>query len=53
MYNRWGNVVFSDLGYDNTWDGSYNNEMLPDGTYFYKLSIEGQKDVAGWVQIAR
>jgi gliding motility-associated-like protein len=53
VYNRWGNEVFQDLSYNNTWDGTYNESMLPDGTYFYKLSIEGKKDVAGYVQIAR
>lgn len=53
VFNRWGNEVFGTLGYENEWDGDYNGGMLPDGTYFYKLSIEGKDDVAGWVQIAR
>jgi len=53
VFNRWGNEVFQDLGYDNSWNGDYNGGMLPDGTYFYKLSIEGKDEVSGWVQIAR
>ena len=53
VYNRWGNLVYTDRSYKNTWDGTYNGGDLPDGTYFYKLVIEGQKDIAGYVQIAR
>ena len=53
VYNRWGNLVFRQLSYANTWDDTYKNTLLPDGTYFYKLSIENQKDYTGYIQIAK
>ncbi|MCB0795535.1 MAG: gliding motility-associated C-terminal domain-containing protein, partial [Flavobacteriales bacterium] len=42
VVNRWGNVVFEQLNYRNTWDGrNLQGEPLPDGTYFTILSVNG------------
>ncbi len=41
IVNRNGQVVFEMTGYDNTWDGKFNGNTLPDGTYYYILKIEG------------
>ncbi len=37
IFNRWGNQVFQQKGYDNTWEGYWDDEntYLPSGTYFY------------------
>lgn len=35
VINRWGNVVYEQQGYKGQWDGTWNNQDLPDGTYFY------------------
>ena len=35
IFNRWGQEVFYAKSYSNNWDGSVNNKILPDGTYFY------------------
>jgi len=35
IYNQWGDEVFKAAPYNNNWDGTYNGEPLPDGTYFY------------------
>ena len=53
IVNRWGNTVFKDLAYDNSWDGSYRNQMLPDGTYFYILDLDGERRFSGYVQIQK
>ena len=37
VYNRWGNEVFHQKSYDNTWDGSWNEAPLPAGTYYYVI----------------
>ncbi|TNF50251.1 MAG: T9SS type B sorting domain-containing protein, partial [Bacteroidetes bacterium] len=42
VVNRWGNVVYTEEGYHNTWAGTHmNGEELPDGVYFVILKING------------
>ncbi len=46
IYNRWGNKVYESADYDNTWDGAANrgsngNNKLPQGTYYYILTLKG------------
>ncbi|WP_407266810.1 gliding motility-associated C-terminal domain-containing protein [Tenacibaculum maritimum] len=49
IYNRWGNLVYSKKGYNNTFKGVSNgrlnideNSKLPVGTYFYVLDLGNQ-----------
>ncbi len=53
IYNRWGTKVFSQKGYKNAWDGTWNNTILPDGTYFYVLQDGEGKKYSGYVEISR
>jgi len=56
IFNRWGNRVFRKEKYDNTWGGSFDNVLLPDGTYFYllRVMVEGKQEVrSGYVEIIR
>jgi len=48
IFNRWGNIVFERKNYQNDWDGLFERtgEKVPDGTYFYKLEIEGPQGKA-------
>jgi gliding motility-associated-like protein len=39
VFNRWGNVVFDQLNYNNDWDGTFNGEPLPAGSYYYILRV--------------
>lgn len=39
IFNRWGSVVYESVGYADPWDGTYNNEPLPMGTYFYRIEL--------------
>jgi gliding motility-associated-like protein len=39
VYNRWGELLYSKKGYDNTWDGSYKGKPLPIGTYYYVVKL--------------
>ena len=39
IYNRWGEVVFHQDNYQNTFDGYYKNDLLPSGTYYYVLKL--------------
>lgn len=39
IYNRNGMEVYEAEGYNNSWNGTYNGEQLPDGTYYYVLEF--------------
>jgi len=55
VYNRWGSRVLEVTGYDNSWDGTFGDTPLPDGTYFFvaELNEPGMEPVAGYVQLRR
>ena len=57
IYNRWGNLVYETIGYDNSWKGTFNNKKeLPDGTYYYILelnAIDDQRIFQGYLEIYR
>jgi gliding motility-associated-like protein len=58
VYNRWGNIVYSNSNYNNSWEGNTSNvqdpgnatkislgtgdSKLPDGTYFYIVEFADQ-----------
>jgi len=44
VFNRYGNQVYSSKEYNNDWDGtrSDNGQALPDGTYYYVLTLNGE-----------
>jgi gliding motility-associated-like protein/uncharacterized repeat protein (TIGR01451 family) len=41
IYNRWGNIVYQKIGYDNTWNGISDNGdgKVTQGTYYYILEL--------------
>lgn len=39
IFNRWGQPVYSQQNYQNNWDGSTAGGPLPQGTYYYILTI--------------
>ena len=55
VFNRWGNTVFEQSNYNNTWDGTSKiGKNLPTGTYYYVLKLgNGFKDKTGWLYINR
>jgi len=55
VFNRWGGVVFESANYQNNWDGTYNGEPLPNGTYFFvlDLGINSDKPQKGYIYINR
>ena len=54
VYNRYGREVFQSTGYPKPWDGTYNNERLPVGTYYYIIDLKNNlPKVSGWVLIVR
>lgn len=54
IFNTWGNKVFSSDGYTEPWDGKYNGNDLPAGTYYYTIDPgDGSKVLTGPVSIVR
>jgi gliding motility-associated-like protein len=48
VFNRWGNRVYLNQSYDNTWNGENNS----DGIYYFHLKhVKGVVNHKGWVQI--
>lgn len=39
IFNRWGSVVYESVGYESPWNGTYQGELLPMGTYFYRIEL--------------
>jgi gliding motility-associated-like protein len=43
IYNRWGELIFNEEGAvieELIWDGRFNGQIVPDGTYTYKFTIK-------------
>ncbi|MBL7806227.1 MAG: gliding motility-associated C-terminal domain-containing protein [Saprospiraceae bacterium] len=44
IFNQWGDVVFHAKPYLNDWGGTYNNEELPAGTYFFRIKLDSNTE---------
>ena len=58
VYNRWGQRVFSSVGYIQEWNGTRDGNYLPEGTYYWVVQlndpdIDGDKPITGYVAIIR
>jgi gliding motility-associated-like protein len=58
IYNRWGEIIWESHDVNAEWDGTYNGELLPAGTYTWtvrsKNSIDdGKFEKTGLVNIVR
>ena len=55
VFNRWGDKVYSTVGYQNDWEGTYNGNDLPAGTYYYifKLDTNDADPAQGFFTIVR
>ncbi len=54
IYNRYGQRMFHSIGYGTAWDGRYNGQEVPVGTYYYVLNLrDGTKNYGGYVTVIR
>jgi gliding motility-associated-like protein len=54
VFDRYGQQVFRSEGYTKPWDGRYNGQPLPVGTYYYVLDLKNNTPkISGWVLIVR
>jgi gliding motility-associated-like protein len=47
--NRWGKEVYSTDNYKNNWEG----KDAADGVYYYRLDVNGNSNLTGWIEIMR
>ena len=57
IYDRWGKLLFSTNDYQNGWDGTYQNNIVTQDVYSYKvtyLTITGEsKEHIGKVSLVK
>ena len=53
VFNRYGIEVYSQENYTNEWYGQSGRGNLPDGTYFYMISLAGGEHITGWVYLQK
>lgn len=56
IFNRWGQLVFTSIGYpeEQGWDGTNHLRPLPVGAYFYIIDLkDGSLPLRGYVSIIR
>ena len=51
IYNRLGVKVFSSNNYKNDWNGFYNGNKVPNGTYFYEVILGTNITKKGYVYV--
>jgi gliding motility-associated-like protein len=52
IFNRWGELIFFSPHYENPWDGTYKNSLVPAGLYPYVIKTELQ-ELNGTIQVLR
>ena len=54
VFNRYGEKVYSSIGYTVAWDGTYKGSPLPVGTYYYLIDLKnGIPLLSGYVAIIK
>lgn len=53
IYNRAGNQIYSNSNYQNTWDGQFEGNPLPQATYYYIIKDASDQIIKGAVTIIR
>lgn len=54
IFNEWGATIFEESPYSNTWDGTFNGQPIPIGTYFYVVEFgNGRNPEKGFLTIKR
>ncbi len=53
VVNRWGQTIFQSIGYDTPWDGTYQGELVPEGTYYYIIKLSADEVYEGTILVLK
>jgi gliding motility-associated-like protein len=58
VYNRWGELIWESKDARESWNGTYNNSIVPSGTYIWKISFkekdnDGKSFFTGFLNVLR
>ena len=55
IFTRSGYEVFNTLNYRNNWSGTKDGTPLPEGSYYYRIDLDGNDtiDFEGWLYLTR
>ena len=57
IFNEWGNLIFESNSQEDGWDGTFNGDILPMGTYNYSITgltvDEKEINLTGFVNLTR
>jgi gliding motility-associated-like protein len=54
IFTRYGTMVYKSIGYAKAWDGTFNTQPVPPGTYYYIIDLKNGKDkITGAVTVLR
>ena len=53
IFTKAGKEIYSSIGYQEPWDGTFNGDTLPVGTYFYVITFSSKNSIKGTVTIIR
>ncbi len=54
VFAQGGKLIYNKVNYRNDWDGTFKNEPVPDGTYYYEINIyNGDRIIKGFLTIIR
>lgn len=58
VYSRWGQRVFSSVGYITPWNGTNEGNYIPEGTYYWVIqlndeSLSEEQPITGYIAIVR
>mgnify|MGYP006148774867 CR=1 FL=1 len=52
VYNRYGQLMYKTKGATVAWDGTFNNQQQPSGTYIYVIQLK-EKVFKGLINLIR
>ena len=51
VFNRWGQLLFEGNNINSSWNGIYNNELLPTGDYYFIIDLGNNQKYNGVVTL--